>query len=134
MTQLNRIKEAIQGLIDEHKQYSYCTDWKEPAMTAIEDVDAALNQAYDVGRYEALERVIHIISNIRTTVYKMYYFEGRLFRTKSMAKKVAANYTNKKIETVISRYTYPKASEIFDRMTKKYSCSDVEALTAIKEG
>ena len=135
MTQLNRIKEAIQGLIDEHRHYGYCTDWQEPAMTVIEDVYAALNQAYDVGRYEALKRALYIIdeiSSIKANRYKMYYFEGSLYRTKSMAEQVAANYTNKKIETVISRYTYNKASEMFDKM-KRLDCSDAEALIAIRE-
>lgn len=54
------LKQELLEMIAEHKKY-YCTDYEQIAATLIEDADAATEQAYDVGRYEALLEVVRMI-------------------------------------------------------------------------
>ena len=58
------IIKQIFDLIYEHETNNFCTCYDKATETIEQDLDLAVNQFYDAGRYEALKEVLKIAQNL----------------------------------------------------------------------
>ena len=62
---MNRAIELVHNLIYEHETSNFQTDYDAAIETLAEDAEAGFNEAYDVGRYEALKEVLRMLQQLK---------------------------------------------------------------------